>query len=75
MREEAATPGGLNEQSLRTLGSSEHFTLAEKVRIFSLSPIYLSPSISLSPSIYLPPSIYLSPYLSFSIYLSIYLSI
>ena len=31
MREEAATPGGLNEQSLKSLTSGEHFNLAEKV--------------------------------------------
>ena len=31
MRDEAATPGGLNEQSLRSLTGSEHFRLAEQV--------------------------------------------
>ena len=31
MREEAATPGGLNEQSLRSLTNGEHFNLAEQV--------------------------------------------
>ena len=35
MREEAATPGGLNEQSLRGLSGSEHFELAEKVSLSS----------------------------------------
>ena len=36
MREEAATPGGLNEQSLKGLSESEHFQLAEKVSISSI---------------------------------------
>lgn len=35
MREEAATPGGLNEQSLRSLKGGEHFNLAEQVRVLS----------------------------------------
>mmetsp|Transcript_11312 Transcript_11312/g.10951 ORF Transcript_11312/g.10951 Transcript_11312/m.10951 type:complete len:292 (+) Transcript_11312:83-958(+) len=37
LREEAATPGGLNEQSLKSLSGTEHFNLAEK----SLEEIYM----------------------------------
>jgi hypothetical protein len=61
MREEAATPGGLNEQSLRTLGNSEHFTLAEKVRFQFLSPsLSLSLSHTLSESLSLTLILFLS---------------
>jgi hypothetical protein len=33
--EEAATPGGLNEQSLKSLSGTEHFNLAEKVSLYA----------------------------------------